>query len=53
MLEWAVVDDEVRERIRKNGAAELKPTKSMREFAEELLKLKVTDEAELDRAIGS
>ena len=53
LLEWAALDDEVRERIRKNGAAELKPTKSMREFAEELVKLKVTDKAELDRTLGS
>ena len=53
LLEWAMVDDEVRARIRKNGAVELKPTKSMRKFAEELVKLKVTDKAELDRTLGS
>ena len=53
LLEWAKLDDEVRARIRKIGPAELKPSKSMQDFARTLVAEGVTDQAEVERAIGS
>jgi len=52
LLEWAKLDDEVRARIRKIGPAELKPSKSMQDFAATLVAEGVTDQAEVERAIG-
>jgi type II secretory ATPase GspE/PulE/Tfp pilus assembly ATPase PilB-like protein len=53
ILEWAKFDDEVRARIRKNGPAELKPSESMQDIARTLVAAGITNQAEVERAIGS
>ena len=52
-MEWAKLDDKVRDRIRKRGPAELKPSVSMQDFARTLMTEGITDQAEIERAIGS
>ena len=53
LLEWAKLDDDVRSRIRKSGPAELKTSVSMQDFARTLVAEGITDQAEIERAIGS
>ena len=53
IMEWAKLDDKIRDRIRRNGPPELKPSVSMRDFARTLVTEGVTDQAEIERAIGS
>jgi len=53
ILEWAKFDDEVRARIRKSGPAELKPYESMQDIARTLVTAGITNQAEVERAIGS
>ena len=52
-MEWARLDDKIRDLIRRNGSPELKPSVSMRDFARTLVTEGVTDQAEIERAIGS
>ena len=52
-MEWARLDDKIRDRIRKSGPTELKPSVSMRDFARTLVTEGVTDVAEVERATGS
>ena len=53
IMEWAKLDDKLRDRIRKSGPAELKPSVSMQDFARKLVADGITDQAEIERAIGS
>jgi len=53
LLEWAKLDDKVRDRIRKSGPTELKPLVTMQDFARKLVAEGITDQAEIERTIGS
>ncbi len=53
ILEWARLNDEIRTRIRKDGPDELKPSASIKDFAATLVAVGITDQAEVERAIGS
>ena len=53
IMEWVKLDDKVRDRVRKDGPTYLKPSVSMLDFARILVAEGITDQAEIERAIGS
>ena len=53
IMEWVKLDDKVRDRIRRDGPTQLKPSVSMLDFASTLVTEGITNQAEIERAIGS